>query len=334
MTNLMAIDKLSDIPVYKQISIQLIKSIKDGELSKNQQLPPERELAYHLGVSRGTIKKAYEKLIQSGYATAEQGSGTYVSYADIDTNISLQKDKAKSEVDNLISNLLNMGFDFKEMESLIKVRLLNKKNSMKKINIAAVDCNLEALNIIKHQLSYIENINFMGFLLKDVLDYTHPEEIFDEFDVIFTTTTHFNDLKDFISKFSNKIVKAVMSTDRETIVKTSSIIDTDKTGVITKTPRFAEIIKNNLSALNITLEKENYITTLSLSENKLKSFISDKKTLILPPLFAMDLAKAMGEEILNFNHVGGEIITFNYIIERGSLIYIEEKITNVLNKKF
>ena len=45
----------------------------------NQKLPPERELAESYGVSRHTIRKALEKLLQIGIISVQKGSGAFIN---------------------------------------------------------------------------------------------------------------------------------------------------------------------------------------------------------------------------------------------------------------
>lgn len=53
--------------------------IQDGRLAPEARLPATRKLATELGMSRGTVKAAYDQLIAEGYLTARQGSGTLVA---------------------------------------------------------------------------------------------------------------------------------------------------------------------------------------------------------------------------------------------------------------
>jgi GntR family transcriptional regulator/MocR family aminotransferase len=58
---------------------QLRAAIMEGRFREGEALPPSRELAARLSVSRTTITVAYDRLISEGFATARMGSGTYVS---------------------------------------------------------------------------------------------------------------------------------------------------------------------------------------------------------------------------------------------------------------
>ncbi|MCK5759405.1 MAG: hypothetical protein KAH14_09965, partial [Clostridiales bacterium] len=73
--------------------------------------------------------------------------------------------------------------------------------------------------------------------------------------------------------------------------------------------------------------------TLLLSDDNdvIIDFITNKDYLILPPHDFL-----VENSIYNFSNYtknGGTIINFNYQIERGSLIYIEERINTILHKK-
>lgn len=52
--------------------------ITAGLLRPRDRLPPQRELAYRLGLSPHTVMRAYSKAIRRGYVRGEVGRGTYV----------------------------------------------------------------------------------------------------------------------------------------------------------------------------------------------------------------------------------------------------------------
>ncbi|MEU0500097.1 PLP-dependent aminotransferase family protein [Nocardia sp. NPDC005998] len=54
-------------------------AIRSGRLAAESRLPATRKLATELGLSRGTVRAAYDQLIAEGYLTARQGSGTTVA---------------------------------------------------------------------------------------------------------------------------------------------------------------------------------------------------------------------------------------------------------------
>jgi GntR family transcriptional regulator/MocR family aminotransferase len=56
-------------------------AIVDGRVPAGHRLPASRVLAADLGVSRGSVSGAYERLVAEGYLTARVGAGTFVAGA-------------------------------------------------------------------------------------------------------------------------------------------------------------------------------------------------------------------------------------------------------------
>ena len=61
-----------------EIYRQLRRAIIDGRLRPGDRLPPSRELARGLTVSRATVTVAYERLAGEGFVTSRLGAGTFV----------------------------------------------------------------------------------------------------------------------------------------------------------------------------------------------------------------------------------------------------------------
>jgi GntR family transcriptional regulator/MocR family aminotransferase len=62
-----------------QIFRQLLEAVLDGRLRSGERLPPTRELAHRLEVSRNTVGVAYELLAAEGVLTGRVGSGSFIS---------------------------------------------------------------------------------------------------------------------------------------------------------------------------------------------------------------------------------------------------------------
>jgi GntR family transcriptional regulator/MocR family aminotransferase len=58
---------------------QLADAIVDGRLREGEPLPPTRELARQLEISRTTVSVAYDRLLSEGYTVARVGAGTFVA---------------------------------------------------------------------------------------------------------------------------------------------------------------------------------------------------------------------------------------------------------------
>src|SRR6202795_3495135 len=64
--------------LYRQIADQIAALIEKGEYAAGQRLPPERDLAKQLGVSRPSVREALIALEVEGYVEVRVGSGVYV----------------------------------------------------------------------------------------------------------------------------------------------------------------------------------------------------------------------------------------------------------------
>lgn len=106
----MMLEPLKKTRLYEEIIKQIQELIRTGELKPGQRLPPERELALQLNVSRTAIREALRSLEMMGFIDSKVGGGTYIKQVTIDNII------------EPFSRILSQ--DKKLMIELIDVRLL------------------------------------------------------------------------------------------------------------------------------------------------------------------------------------------------------------------
>lgn|SRR5215510_6448057 len=63
----------------EQVVIQIRHMIRQGKLKPGDRLPPERELAKRLGISRASLRHGLRFLAALGVLNSRHGSGTYIS---------------------------------------------------------------------------------------------------------------------------------------------------------------------------------------------------------------------------------------------------------------
>jgi len=71
-------DPRSEAPVYRQLAEHLVELIDAGRLRPGERVPPSRELAAALGLSRNTVSRALDTLAAAGLLGAHVGRGTFV----------------------------------------------------------------------------------------------------------------------------------------------------------------------------------------------------------------------------------------------------------------
>jgi DNA-binding GntR family transcriptional regulator len=77
------VDRLSPVPMYYQVAQQLEHAIETGELAPGTRLDGELALANQLGVSRPTLRRAIEYLVDRGYLVRRRAVGTQVVHPKV-----------------------------------------------------------------------------------------------------------------------------------------------------------------------------------------------------------------------------------------------------------
>ena len=73
------IRRVNTSPTTDFVVAQVSELISRGELRPGDRLPPERELALRLGISRPSLRAGLRSLIAMGILRARQGSGTFIA---------------------------------------------------------------------------------------------------------------------------------------------------------------------------------------------------------------------------------------------------------------
>ncbi|RVB66787.1 GntR family transcriptional regulator, partial [Mesorhizobium sp. M7A.F.Ca.CA.002.04.1.1] len=65
-------------PLYQRLADSIETDIDRGVIDAGAKLPPQRDLAYDIGTTVGTVGRAYQLLRERGLVSGEVGRGTYV----------------------------------------------------------------------------------------------------------------------------------------------------------------------------------------------------------------------------------------------------------------
>jgi DNA-binding transcriptional regulator YhcF (GntR family) len=324
------IDKNDNTPVYRQIIERITNLIKNGKLKAGEKLPPERELAQQLGTARGTVKKAYEKLASNNIVQMIQGRGTFVS-VEQDVIPASRKDQAVRMINRTLSGLEKLNFSSHEISTMFQLLLMERRKRLESFAIAAVDCNPEALSIFEIQLKHISNMGIHKYLLDEMQNSQELRKSLMQYDIILTTTTHYNELLGIIPEGRNKIIQAAVSPSQQTIIDLATIPADSQIGIITQSKDFLNIIRSKLKDFQVNLK-----STVNLFEEKpeeLGTLLNKRNVLITPPKCELENQREYVALFREFLERGGRIIRFEYQLERSTLIRIEEKISELMEKK-
>lgn len=73
------INKYGAMPLYNQLTEEIIQKIQAGEFPVNSRLPSERELCNMYEVSRTTVRQAMQELERRGHIVCIHGKGNFVT---------------------------------------------------------------------------------------------------------------------------------------------------------------------------------------------------------------------------------------------------------------
>ena len=98
-------------PKYLAISDALADDIREGNIQSGDRLPTHRDLAYHLGVTVGTVSRAYAEAERRGLTYGEVGRGTFAKANDEWRGIYANNDTAFFKKEPSESNTVDFGLN-------------------------------------------------------------------------------------------------------------------------------------------------------------------------------------------------------------------------------
>ncbi len=315
-------------PAYQQIIDHLEHLIRTSRLKAGDRLPPERELAETLGAARGTVKKAYEELNRKGLIEVTQGRGSFVAALPSPSSVD-RKDKAVALINGLIDELVHMKFSHQEIRAFFDLRLLEREEALRGLAVAAVDCNPEALEIYEKQIFLLPFVNMAKFLLDDVLKDPALGRRLTQYDLILTTPTHVEDVKTRFPELADKVLPVSVAPARDSIIRLARLTPSLRIGVVCRSQRFFGIITRHLKEYGIPAEGVSVLYGGEDGEG-LGAFIRGLDAVIIPPGLSLVRQKDNLAVVQEFTERGGVIIPFDYKIEQGSLLHVEERLHGIL----
>ncbi|MDI7742636.1 GntR family transcriptional regulator [Lysinibacillus fusiformis] len=119
------IEAETDIPIYTQLTNQIIEGIARGEIAAGDSLPSVRGFAADLGVNMHTVNKSYHELEKKGIIKIVPKSGAIISPSEQMSEE--KKHQIISELKPVIAEALVTGMNKKEIQGLVSMILEEMK---------------------------------------------------------------------------------------------------------------------------------------------------------------------------------------------------------------
>lgn len=107
----------SDIPIYEQLSNQIVEGIARGWIHPGDSLPSVRAFASDLGVNMHTVNKSYHQLEKKGIITIVPKSGAIISSSQDFNESTLAR--LKEEYMPLVAESLVAGMSHEQIQDLV-----------------------------------------------------------------------------------------------------------------------------------------------------------------------------------------------------------------------
>ena len=130
--------EITPVRLYESVIEQIMNLIKNNKLKPGDKLPPERELAEKLSISRGSLREAFRVLESRGLIKSKPGGGRYIR--EIRKN-------GHSSTENIILSL--------EKSSILELLEAREMFEVKIAKIAAQKATPEDIELIEEALNKI-----------------------------------------------------------------------------------------------------------------------------------------------------------------------------------
>jgi GntR family transcriptional regulator, transcriptional repressor for pyruvate dehydrogenase complex len=132
----MEFKEIAPVRLYESVIEQIMDLIKNNELKPGDKLPPERELAEKLSISRNSLREAFRVLESRGLIKSKPGGGRFIREI---------RENDHNNTENIILSL--------EKSSILELLEAREIFEVKIAEIAAQRATLEDIEIIEEALN-------------------------------------------------------------------------------------------------------------------------------------------------------------------------------------
>ena len=121
------IDSDSPIPVYEQLTQQIIQGVLGGTLSAGDAMPSIRQLASDLELNHNTVAKAYKQLETQHVLLTAGRRGTFIHDKAAMQITKNNSQGAEFQLDELVASFTAKGMSASDIRALLEKELLKLK---------------------------------------------------------------------------------------------------------------------------------------------------------------------------------------------------------------
>jgi DNA-binding GntR family transcriptional regulator len=158
--------KVNTAPLYSQVQSEIVRKIQNNEWKICQYIPTEPELCKYFNVSRTTLRKAIEQLVNYEILEVKRGKGTIVK-----NKIKQERGIVLDELIGVYDYLNKRGIDIKS--KILSITEINPKKLISdKLNLKQIQkvIEIKRIRIINGAPSYFSVIYVPRYLAFDIME--------------------------------------------------------------------------------------------------------------------------------------------------------------------
>ncbi|HBY57192.1 MAG TPA: FadR family transcriptional regulator [Candidatus Atribacteria bacterium] len=134
----MEFKEITPVRLYESVIEQIMDLVKNNKLKPGDKLPPEREIAEKLSISRGSLREAFRVLESRGLIKSKPGGGRFIREI---------RENGHDSTENIISSL--------KKSSILELLEAREVFEVKIAKIAAQKATIEDIELIEKALNKI-----------------------------------------------------------------------------------------------------------------------------------------------------------------------------------
>lgn len=311
----------SEIPIYRQLVDQINAEIRSGVLPTGTQLPTVREMAEQMHLSCGTVKRVYDRLQEMGDIEMTRRRGTFVKYVREDRDS--RKVMAMTAIDRMIRKLTELNFSPAEIQIFLNLKMREWGLKWSGVRVAMVTDYVELSAALERQLAQLGNVRVSVCQLKQLREY--PYSVDEQSDVILASAQDGQRLQSILPDGS-KLIKLAFCVPPESAYALARASD-GALGVVCAEPGLAALVSNQLP------EDVRRLRVLRADDADARAaFFEGLDAVVVAPDWETYCDPELSRQIEGYR-AANALVTFDYRIDEGSMLYLEERINRIRDER-
>jgi len=223
-------------------------------------------------------------------------------------------------IDIAIEEAAELGFNIDEFLVITNQRVAAKKEMLRKVRVAFVECNREQLDHFCKDLHLDPGVSIVPVLLDDFR--SNPEEInqlIARTDLVLTTFFHLQEVKQLLQVKGIEVIGIALDPQLETIVKIARLPHGTRLGIVCLSDTFVNKIKGSLKRAGI--DHLEISSTTTKDPALLQEFIDRVDAIIVSP--------NRHKEVTSLNSENKQEIEFRYLPDAGSVNIVKTALLEI-----